>query len=209
MPRRRSPPTTAIPWRRPSVAIEPRRLKRVRLLAPAQVARQPARLAQRVLAGRRVVSPGVAAFGTAAMSPSAQTPSRPSTRSSSSTGIAAAAVEREPEPRGDRVGSDAGRPDDGLGLDPAAVGQHGAAAVDGHERGARRGSRRRAARACAPRSARGCRAPARGCAAPCRPRPSGAAPPPGGDAAAAHLRSVPGARRRLRLPRSPRRRRRT
>ena len=48
--RRRS----AMPWRRPSVAIEPSDLKRVGLRAPAQVAREPAGLAQRVLAGRRV-----------------------------------------------------------------------------------------------------------------------------------------------------------
>ena len=43
---------------------------------------------------------------------------------------AAALVGRQAELRDERVGGDAGRPHDGLAVDPAAVGEHGAGRVD-------------------------------------------------------------------------------
>ena len=140
-----------MPWRRPSVAIEPRLLYAYGFTRPRRLrdSRRAWRSACWQVGGSKLVGGRVRHGGDVAervhavqaLDPEVLVDRHP-----------AALVERQPEPRGDGIGSDAGRPDDGLGLDPAAVGQHGAAAVDRRERGARRGSPRRAARASARRT---------------------------------------------------------
>ena len=90
---------------------------------------QPARLAERVLGGRRADTRPMLASGTAAESPAAHAPGtgRPRRRRAPEgtrrRDTLPCAVDREPRPLGERVRADAGRPHERLGGEHLAVGQ--------------------------------------------------------------------------------------
>ena len=116
--------------------------------AAAEVLREAARLAERVLRGRRV-GLGAAWFGTRAQSPSAQTCSRPSTRSVSSRAHPPAFVERQRPSRRSWVRLHAGG--------PTSVSSGSARRSRGRRRGRRR-SRASSRRRSRPRACSSCRA---------------------------------------------------